>query len=94
MAAQNLVDAKLNLRAGVYHDKLAPAIEKVWEDGIAAIRADLREWLRRMAEDSRGWCPERFELSFGLRDREQADPASSDEPVRWRAGCGCAARSI
>ena len=86
VAAQNLVDAKLNLRAGVYHDKLAPAIEKVWEDGIAAIRADLREWLRRMAEDSRGWCPERFELSFGLRDREQADPASSDEPVPIEGG--------
>ncbi|MGO9055888.1 MAG: PD-(D/E)XK nuclease family protein [Candidatus Binataceae bacterium] len=86
VAAQNLVDAKLNLRAGFYHDKLAPAIEKVWEDGIAAIRADLREWLRRMAEDSRGWCPERFELSFGLRDREQADPASSDDPVPIEGG--------
>jgi ATP-dependent helicase/nuclease subunit B len=85
-AAQGLVDALLSHRAAAYHDKLAPAIEKVWEDGIAAIRADLREWLRRMAEDARGWCPERFELSFGLRDREQADPASSDNPVVLEAG--------
>jgi len=80
-AAQDLVDARLNDCADVYHDKLAPAIEKVWDDGIAAIRADLREWLRRMAQDAGGWCPERFELSFGLKDREQADPASSADPV-------------
>ncbi|HKD70075.1 MAG TPA: PD-(D/E)XK nuclease family protein [Candidatus Binataceae bacterium] len=85
-AAQNLVDQRLNDRAAHYHDQLAPAIEKVWEDGIAAIRADLREWLRRMAEDAHGWCPERFELSFGLADREQADPASSANPVALLAG--------
>jgi CRISPR/Cas system-associated exonuclease Cas4 (RecB family) len=80
-AAQNQVDALLSGRAATYHDKLAPAIEKVWDDGIAAIRADLREWLRRMAENAGGWCPERFELSFGLTDREQADPASSADAV-------------
>jgi ATP-dependent helicase/nuclease subunit B len=79
--AQSLVDELLSNRAAVYKDKLAPAIEKVWDDGIAAIRADLREWIRRMADDARGWCPDRFELSFGLSDREQADPASSAEPV-------------
>ncbi|HEV3110541.1 MAG TPA: PD-(D/E)XK nuclease family protein [Candidatus Binataceae bacterium] len=85
-AAQNLVDERLNDRADDYHDQLAPAIERVWDDGIAAIRADLREWLRRMAEDAHGWCPERFELSFGLADREQADPASSADPVALEAG--------
>jgi RecB family exonuclease len=86
VAAQELVDDKLKRRADSYRDKLAPAIEKVWEDGIAAIRADLREWLRRMAEDSSGWCPQRFELSFGLSDREQADPASSTDAVALEAG--------
>src|SRR5262249_10829468 len=55
-------------------------------DGIAAIRADLREWLRRMAQDGRGWCPERFELSFGLTDREQADPASSADAIAIAGG--------
>ncbi len=86
-AAQEMVDDKLRERAAYYHDRLAPAIEKVWEDGIAAIRADLREWLRRMAEEeARGWCPERFELSFGLTDREQADPASSTEAVALQCG--------
>jgi ATP-dependent helicase/nuclease subunit B len=80
-AAQELVDGHLDERARYYYEKLAPAIKKVWDDGIAGIRADLREWLRRMAEDGSGWCPDRFELSFGLTDREQADPASSADPV-------------
>jgi ATP-dependent helicase/nuclease subunit B len=86
VAAQDLVDDLLERRAESYRDQLAPAIEKVWDDGIAAIRADLREWLRRMAEDPSGWCPERFELSFGLADRDQADPASSADPVALEAG--------
>ncbi len=85
-AAQDLVDALLARRADAYRDQLAPAIDKVWDDGIAAIRADLREWLRRMADDGAEWCPERFELSFGLRDREQADPASSGDPVALECG--------
>jgi ATP-dependent helicase/nuclease subunit B len=85
-AAQDLVDSRLDERAKYYYEKLAPAINKVWEDGIAGVRADLREWLRRMAEDTSGWCPERFELSFGLSDREQADPASSADPVALECG--------
>ena len=48
-----------------------------------AMRADLREWLRRLAADESGWVPERFELSFGLPpdEREHRDPASVAEPV-------------
>jgi CRISPR/Cas system-associated exonuclease Cas4 (RecB family) len=68
--------------------KLCPAIPRVWEDGIAAIRADLREWLERMAAAPDGWVPHRFELSFGLADRERAheDPASVAEPVPLDGG--------
>ena len=58
----------------------------MWEDGIDAIRADLREWLRRAAEDPLPWTPERFELAFGLAGRGQADPASRAEPVPLEAG--------
>ncbi len=57
------------------HDELAPAIERVWLDGIESIRADLREWLRRAAEDPEHWRPEWFELGFGLSDRAQGGPA-------------------
>jgi ATP-dependent helicase/nuclease subunit B len=67
------------------HDKLAPAIERVWLDGIASIRADLREWMRRMTA-APDYCPERFELAFGLTDRKQADPASVAAAVPLAVG--------
>lgn len=69
-----------------YREELAPAIERVWQEGIALIRADLREWLRRAAHDGGGWSPDRFELSFGLSGRAQADPASLPEPVETAGG--------
>jgi ATP-dependent helicase/nuclease subunit B len=65
--------------ASRYRDDLAPAIDRVWDNGVAAIRADLREWLRRASEDDSGYVPWRFELSFGLEhlsERRQADPHS------------------
>jgi hypothetical protein len=66
-----------------YQEKLAPAIPKVWEDSMSRIRADLREWLTRAADNEDGWVPQRFELSFGLADRDRPgeDPASVPDPV-------------
>jgi ATP-dependent helicase/nuclease subunit B len=81
----NLYDAHQELDtviaevAARYRDDLAPAIDRVWEDSVAAIRADLREWLRRASEDDSGYVPWYFELSFGLEhrpQRRQADPQS------------------
>ena len=63
-----------------YADDFVPAIEHVWKDGVALLRADLREWLRRVADDA-GWTPWRFELGFGLKAREQQDPSSVTSPV-------------
>jgi ATP-dependent helicase/nuclease subunit B len=73
----------LNRVAFEYKDKLWPAIDEVWEDGIKAIGADLREWLRRQADAKDGWVPYKFELSFGLadRDRKEEDPSSVPDPV-------------
>jgi CRISPR/Cas system-associated exonuclease Cas4 (RecB family) len=70
--------------ASEYHERLAPAIERVWEDGIEAIRLDLREWLRRMASETPEWTPVHFELAFGLPQhlRPEADPASVTQSVR------------
>jgi RecB family exonuclease len=64
-------------------EQLAPAIPRVWDDGVEGLRADLREWLRRAAEADDGWTPHRFELSFGIAegDRPNADPASVPDAV-------------
>ena len=81
--ARDLVDDILDEVAAGYRDQLAPAIPRVWDDGINGIRADLREWLRRAAEEEAGWVPDRFELAFGLaaRERGEADPASVTTPI-------------
>ncbi len=90
VTAQEHLDRVLEEVADRYHEQLAPAIERVWQVGVAAIRADLREWLRRAAEDTSGFVPWRFELSFGLQQRRladtssQADPASLDCGIRLR----------
>ena len=82
-AVRAAVDRALDEVAAHWADKLWPAIDRVWRDGIDGIRADLREWLRRAAAADDGWVPWRFELAFGLadRDRPQADPASVPDPV-------------
>jgi RecB family exonuclease len=82
-AALAAVDTVLDAVAARYAERLAPAIPRVWEDGINTVRADLREWLRRAAEAGDGWVPYRFELSFGLadRERENADPSSQRDAV-------------
>jgi len=84
-AARDRLDAVLDRVAARYHDKLFPAIERVWNDAISSIRADLREWLRRMADDPE-WTPARFELAFGLDSQTGRDPASSDDPVATAIG--------
>ncbi|MBF6560760.1 MAG: PD-(D/E)XK nuclease family protein [Candidatus Binataceae bacterium] len=80
-AAHATLDATLDAVATGYHDQLAPAIERVWLDGLDSIRADLREWLRRSAADAPRWRPDRFELGFGLAGRAHADPASAAAPA-------------
>jgi ATP-dependent helicase/nuclease subunit B len=67
------------------HERLNPAIERVWTDTMDGIAADLREWLRRMPEEPE-WTPAFFELSFGLKDRREQDAVSKDEPVVLDAG--------
>jgi CRISPR/Cas system-associated exonuclease Cas4 (RecB family) len=82
---RDLLDEVLNRVAARFRDELSPAIERVWDDGIASVRADLREWLRRAVFDP-GWVPWRFELSFGLRERRARDPHSREEPVVLDSG--------
>ena len=81
-----VLDEVLDETAERYRDELAPAIDKVWADGIAAIRGDLREWLRLASEDESGFVPWRFELSFGLRRGHERDSHSIADPVELESG--------
>jgi ATP-dependent helicase/nuclease subunit B len=86
-AALEHLDAVLTRVSERYHDRLAPAIERVWADGISAIRADLREWLRLMCERDTQWVPWAFELAFGLAETAgERDPRSRPEGVRLPSG--------
>ncbi len=44
--------AALEATAGAYKERLAPAIDRVWRDEIAAIGRDLRVWIRKLPEAS------------------------------------------
>lgn len=83
-----IADQALERVAAERREELAPAIPRVWDDAIAGMRADLHEWLRRAAHATDGFVPDRFELAFGIVDRERAyqDPASSAEPVPLAGG--------
>ena len=85
------LDAVVKEVAAKYEDDLAPAIDRVWKDGIDGIRKDLREFLRRSVEDG-AWVPAHFELSFGLADRRAQDQKSilKDVPL----DCGVRLRGI
>jgi RecB family exonuclease len=83
--AQKRLEAVVDRVASRWEDELAPAIARVWSDCIAGVKIDLREWLRRLAEDA-AWTPWRFELSFGLPEMSQRDPHSSKEPVALDEG--------
>jgi RecB family exonuclease len=78
-----IADQCLDRVAEEERDRLAPPIDRVWEDAVAALRADLRHWLRREAEEGGVWTPHRFELTFGVRDRDRryADPASVPDAI-------------
>jgi len=87
--ARQLLEEVVTRVAARFEDDLAPAIDRVWENGVAAIRADLREWLRRASKDDSGFVPRHFELSFGLAHRyehRQADPRSVADAVSLDCG--------
>jgi len=83
--ARGLLDRIMETVAGRYRDKLAPAIPRVWEDGVLSVSTDLREWVRRQV-GAAGWAPWRFELSFGLPDLLHRDPNSTEAPVALDEG--------
>jgi len=83
--ALQVLDACVEEVAEQEHDQLAPAIERVWKDEIAAIRRDLRLWVDQIAHAEDGWVPMMFEWAFGLKDggplAEGRDARSRRDPV-------------
>jgi CRISPR/Cas system-associated exonuclease Cas4 (RecB family) len=73
--------------AAEVYDEFKPAIERIWQDGVQTLEADLRQWLRLM-KDEPAWQPAHFELAFGLpgHDTDERDPASSPTPVTLSEG--------
>ena len=84
--ARDRLDRIIDTVAERFHEELRPAIERVWQDGIAGIRADLREWLRRVASDASGFVPSHFELAFGLTSGHERDRESRPDPVPLESG--------
>ena len=84
-AAREVLDAVVVTLADTWHDELAPAVERVWTDEIAAIRRDLRAWLDRLAQDGAEWLPKYFEFGFGEVPGER-DARSIREPVTLPGG--------
>lgn len=85
--ARHLLDRIVREVAASFEEELAPAIDRVWDDGIGLVEADLREWLRRTSEE-RVWTPWRFELAFGLpaEHARERDPDSRPDPVELEIG--------
>jgi CRISPR/Cas system-associated exonuclease Cas4 (RecB family) len=84
--AQSLIDRIVAATAAEYHEQLAPAIERVWEDEIESLRADLRGWLTQMAENQGGYVPELIEFAFGLPAGQGRDSASTTQPATLAQG--------
>jgi CRISPR/Cas system-associated exonuclease Cas4 (RecB family) len=69
-----------------YREELAPAIQRVWQDEVESMRADLRMWLEQTAATHAEWEPIAFELAFGLRRDPANDPRSVETEVTLPEG--------
>jgi RecB family exonuclease len=74
------LDQTLTRIAADYYERLAPAIDRVWDDEIASMRTDLRVWVDQLASSAE-WEPWLFEFAFGLPGQPGHDPGSLPDPV-------------
>jgi ATP-dependent helicase/nuclease subunit B len=73
----DLADHTLDRVAAKYEEDLAPAIPRVWESEVEAVRSDLRGWIQQVAAAPSGWVPAHFEFAFGLRTSPDRDEHST-----------------
>ena len=83
--ALTVLDEAVTTISGEHYERLAPAVNRVWQDEIADIRRDLRLWVDEMSRAGAEWIPQRFEWAFGYLDGGALavgrDPESRPEPV-------------
>src|SRR5438105_13151966 len=84
--ARKTLDATLDRVAEQYREELAPAIQRVWQDEVESMRADLRMWLEQTAATHAEWEPIAFELAFGLKRDPANDPRSVESEVTLAEG--------
>jgi ATP-dependent helicase/nuclease subunit B len=78
--ALGVLDEALGEIAAREYEQLAPAIDRIWNDEVAAIRRDLRLWVDEIAA-SVEWTPKWFEWSFGLNDAGRDEESRADDVV-------------
>ncbi len=79
-AALERLEARFKEAEARFRERTAPPIRRIWDDEMAGLLGDLREFLRRFARE--GIVPLANEISFGLGSRRGlADPDSVAEPV-------------
>jgi CRISPR/Cas system-associated exonuclease Cas4 (RecB family) len=84
--ARDVLDRTLDRVAKAYHEQLAPAIRRVWDDEVESLRVDLRTWLDKSVEGQAQWEPYAFELAFGLPAGPGRDARSIREEVTLDGG--------
>ncbi len=85
-AARVTLDRTLDRVGERYREELAPAIQRVWQDEIESMRADLRMWLEQTAATHDAWEPIAFEMAFGLPRDPDNDPRSVEAEVTLPEG--------
>ena len=91
--ADVVADAVLDRIAADYEERLAPAIPRVWQDEVESMRADLKGWLRHVANEGGEWMPIDAEFPFGLGPRADGPAAEAGRPrppeadAGWDPGC-------
>ena len=79
-AVLKVLDDTLQRVSGQYHELLAPAVERVWQDEVSGISTDLHVWVSQLALRT-DWEPWLFEFAFGLPGEPGHDPNSVRDPV-------------
>lgn len=83
----NHLSKALTDTADNYKEKLAPAIDTVWEKEVESIHRDLRAYIKQEVQGDDGFYPAYAELGFGLGpETTERDPQSRPEPIQLNSG--------